>query len=104
MHNKFYDYIEDALNKTKYDSIQLLAKYLDVSPNRISQWKQGRGSVTPAECVQIADLLGLNVEEIAFIIEAEKQTLPEFKEKWLEKAMIYQRTVNPPNKYKKISK
>lgn len=101
---KFYDYIEEALNKTKYDTIQLLAKYLDLSPNRISQWKRGRGSVTPAECVLIAELLGLNVEEIAFIIEAEKQTLSEFKEKWLEKASFYRRTVNPPNKYKKISK
>lgn len=104
MHVKFYDYIEEALIKTKYDTIQLVAKYLDVSPNRISQWKRGRGSVTPAECVLIAELLGLNIEEIAFIIEAERQTLPEFKQEWLEKAKPYRRKINPPNKYKKTNK
>ncbi|EGD1139003.1 helix-turn-helix transcriptional regulator [Salmonella enterica] len=104
MHTKFFDYIEAALKKTKYDSIQLLGRHLDISPNRISQWKKGRGTVTPAECVQVAELLGLNVEEIAFIIEAERQTLPEFREKWLEKAKLYRKSINPPNKYKKVVK
>ncbi|ENY1827859.1 helix-turn-helix domain-containing protein [Salmonella enterica] len=104
MHKNFYAYIEEALDKTIFDSIQTLAKHLEIPPNRISQWKQGRGSATPAECIHLADLLGIDVREIAFVIEAEKEKINDFKQKWLKKAKIYQKPVNPPNKYKKPKK
>lgn len=104
MHDNFFNYVEDAIRETKFDSFQSLAKYLSISPNRISQWKKGRGGVTPAECVLLAKLLGITVEELAFVIQAEREQVDDFREKWFDLAREYEHPVNPPHRYKKTRK
>lgn len=99
MQKKFFDYINIAKNETIFSDNQKLAKYLNVPANQISRWKRNQGSVTPADCVLLAELLGLEPGEIAFVLKAEKE--PEFSNNWLSVASGYVRPVNPPDKYKK---
>ncbi|EPA0315797.1 helix-turn-helix domain-containing protein [Klebsiella aerogenes] len=101
MFDNFYAYIECAKETTIYDSNISLAKYLDVPPNRISQWRINRAYVSPTDCILLAKLLGISVEEIAFVSRAQEAKIPDEKKKWLSLAAEYARPVNPPDKYKK---
>lgn len=101
MFDDFYAYVECAKKTTIYDSNISLAKYLDVPPNRISQWRINRAYVSPTDCIFLARLLGISVEEIAFVSRAQETKIPDEKQKWLALAAKFARPVNPPDKYKK---
>jgi len=99
MQKKFFDYIEMAKQITIFSDNQKLARYLSIPANQISRWKSNQGSVAPADCVLLAELLGIETAEIAFVLKAEKE--PEFHNHWLSVASSYARPVNPPAKYRK---
>ena len=101
MFDNFFSYVEKAKETTIYDSNVLLAKFLDIPPNRISQWKINRSYVSPTDCILLAKLLGISVEEIAFVSRAQEAKIPDEKKRWLSLAAEYARPVNPPDKYKK---
>lgn len=101
MFENFYQYIEYAKKTTICDSNITLAKYLDIPPNRISQWRINRGYVSATDCILLAKLLGITTEEIAFVHRATEATIPEEKQKWHALAAEYARPVNPPAKYRK---
>ncbi|EDV2403503.1 hypothetical protein V3W87_004436 [Salmonella enterica] len=96
----FFEYIEEAKKLTICDSYRKIAQYLDAPPIKISQWKQGKGYVSPAECAHLARLLGITTEEIAYVIKAEREEIPEKKEYWYKEAEIFSRPINPPESLK----
>lgn len=104
MKKNFFDYIEEAKKRTICDSYRKIAQYLDAPPIKISQWKQGKGYVSPAECAHLARLLGISTEEIAYVIKAEKEDIPEKKDLWYKEAKIFSRPINPPESLKKNKK
>lgn len=99
MKQKFFDYVEAALNETICNTYRKLAQYLDTPQPKISQWKTGKSYVSPAECVLLARLLGISTEEIAFVLKAEKEPLPERKQLWYQEAKRFEKPINPPSKY-----
>lgn len=98
----FFDYIDTAKNLTIFNSYRKIADYLDAQPVKISQWRQGKGYVSPCECVLLARLLGIKPEEIAFVLKAQSVTSPDEKTRWLKEAKKAHNPISPPKKFLKI--
>lgn len=96
----FERYITKILAQTCLNAPSKIARHMKVTPQRVNQFKHKGFRPTAEECQYVAELLGLNFEEVHFTICLDRARNDKEAEIFRQMVEKYKRPVNIPARFK----